>query len=255
MSLRAGRGPVVRVRDTGCVAFATQLPIGDTSAMEWRLLEGIPQDEVRRTLEIARRRSFDRDEIVFHEGDPAETVHLIERGRAAVRATTPYGQRVTLSVLGPGDAFGELALLGARASRSATVVAVEPLVTHSIYEADFARLRRQYPQVAEVIIALLAASVRRLNGLLVDALHLPAELRVRKRLAELALTYGADTDGESVIPLRQEDIADLAGTSRATVNRVLREEVGRGTVRLERGRTVVLDRARLLELLPPAARI
>jgi CRP/FNR family transcriptional regulator, cyclic AMP receptor protein len=221
--------------------------------MEWRLLEGIPQDEVRRTLEIARRRTFERDEVVFHEGDPAETVHLIESGRAAVRATTPYGQRVTLSVLGPGDAFGELALLGERAGRSATVVAVEPLVTRSIYEADFARLRRQYPQVAEVIVALLAASVRRLNGQLVDALYLPAELRVRKRLAELALTY-SEADGETVIPLRQEDIADLAGTSRATVNRVLREEARRGTVRLERGRTAVLDRVRLLELLPPGAR-
>jgi CRP/FNR family cyclic AMP-dependent transcriptional regulator len=221
--------------------------------MEWRLLEGIPQDEVRRTLEIARRRTFERDEVVFHEGDPAETVHLIEHGRAAVRATTPYGQRVTLSVLGPGEAFGELALLGVRASRSATVVALEPLVTHSIYETDFARLRRQYPQVAEVIIALLAASVRRLNGQLVDALHLPAELRVRKRLAELALTY-AETDGETLVPLRQEDIADLAGTSRATVNRVLREEAKRGTVRLTRGQTAVLDRVRLLDLLPAAAR-
>ena len=76
---------------------------------------------------------------------------------------------------------------------------------------------------------------------------------MRKRLAELALTY-AEGDGETVIPLRQEDIADLAGTSRATVNRVLREEARRGTVRLGRGHTAVLDRVRLLDLLPAAAR-
>ena len=133
------------------------------------------------------------------------------------------------------------------------MVAIEPLVTHSIYEADFARLRRSYPQLTEVLVALLSASVRRLNGQLVDALYLPAELRVRKRLAELAATYEAD-GGEVVVPLRQEDIADLAGTSRATVNRVLREEARRGSVRLTRGRTAVLDRERLLELVPPAAR-
>jgi CRP-like cAMP-binding protein len=221
--------------------------------MEWRLLEGVPQEELRRTLEIARRRTFDRDEVVFHEGDPAQTVHLIEHGRVAVRARTPYGQRVTLSVLGPGDAFGELALLGARAPRSATVVAIEPLVTHSILDSDFDRLRRRHPQLAEVIIALLSASVRQLNGQLVDALYMPAELRVRKRLAELAESY-EEVAGETVIPLRQEDIADLAGTSRATVNRVLREEARRGTVRLTRGRTAVLDRERLLDLLPADGR-
>ena len=216
--------------------------------MEWRLLEGVPAEEVRRVLEIARRRSFARDEVVFHEGDPAETVHLIEQGRAAVRTTTRHGQRATLAVMGPGDAFGELALLGPKARRSASVVAIEPLVTQSIYEADFDRLRREFPQLSEVIIALLSARVRLLNSQLIDALFLPAELRVRKRLAELAERY-EEKGGETVVPLRQEDIADLAGTSRATVNRVLREEVRRGTVRLTRGQTTVLDRVRLVDLL------
>ena len=216
--------------------------------MEWPLLAGVPAQEVARTLEIARRRTFARDEVVFHEGDPADTVHLIDSGRAVVRSTTRHGQRVTLAVLGPGDAFGELALLDASTRRSATVAAIEPLVTHAIYEADFHRLRRVHPQLSEVIIALLTERVRLLDAQLLDALYLPADLRVRKRVAELAERYeGADV--ETVIPLRQEDIADLAGTSRATVNRVLREEARRGTVRLTRGRTTVLDRDRLLDLL------
>ncbi|HEY7966719.1 MAG TPA: Crp/Fnr family transcriptional regulator [Solirubrobacteraceae bacterium] len=216
--------------------------------MEWRLLEGVPAEEVRRVLEIARRRTFERDEVVFHEGDPADTLHLIERGRVAARTTTRHGQRATFAVLGPGDAFGELALLGPKARRSATVVAIEPLVTQSIFEADFHRLRREFPQLTEVMIAMLAAYVRRLSAQLVDALYVPADLRVRKRVAELAERY-EEVDGEVVIPLRQEDIADLAGTSRATVNRVLREEARRGTVRLTRSQTAVLDRKRLLDLV------
>jgi len=216
--------------------------------VEWRLLDGVPPDVVRRTLEIARRRSFARDEVVFHEGDPAETVHLVERGRVAVRTATRYGQRATLAILGPGEAFGELAILGLETRRSATVVAIEPLETRSIYRDDFDRLRREHPQLSEVIIALLTAQVLRMNSQLIDALYLPAELRVRKRLADLAGQY-EQTEGETVIPVRQEDIADLAGTSRATVNRVLREEARRGTVRLNRGQTVVLDRARLIELV------
>ena len=158
------------------------------------------------------------------------------------------GQRATLAILGPGDAFGELAILGSEPRRGATVVAIEPLETRSIYAADFHRLRRAHPQLSDVIIGLLTAQVQRMNSELLDALYLPAELRVRKRLADLAGQY-EETGGETVIPVRQEDIADLAGTSRATVNRVLREEARRGTVRLSRGQTVVLDRARLVELV------
>jgi CRP/FNR family transcriptional regulator, cyclic AMP receptor protein len=216
--------------------------------MRWKLLEGVPEEDVRRALALARTRRFDRDEVIFHEGDPADSVHLIESGRVAVRAATRHGQRATLAVLGAGEAFGELALLGSVAKRSATVVAIEPVVTVSVYDADFQRLRREHPQVAEVLIALLSEHVRRLSSQLLDALFLPAESRVRKRLLELSERYDEE-DGETVIPLRQEDLADLAGTSRATVNRVLREEARRGAVRLTRGRTTVIDRDRLSELI------
>jgi len=120
-----------------------------------------------------------------------------------------------------GRPFGGLAILGSETRRSATVVALEPLATRSIYRDDFHRLRREHPQFSEVIIAMLTAQVRQMNPQLIDALYLPAELRVRKRLADLA-EKDEETGGETIIPVRQEDIADLAGTSRATVNRVLR---------------------------------
>lgn len=217
-------------------------------AMHWRLLDDVNDAGVGRALEMARRRTFERDEVIFHEGDPADSLHLIERGRVAVRVANRHGQRATLAVLGPGEAFGELALVGPPARRSATVLAIEPVVTHSIYDVDFQRLRGQHPEVAEVLIALLSEHVRRLSSQLLDALFLPAESRVRKRLLELTERYDESSD-EVVIPLRQEDLADLAGTSRATVNRILREEAVRGTVRLARGSTTVLDRDRLAELI------
>ncbi|MGH2874228.1 MAG: Crp/Fnr family transcriptional regulator [Solirubrobacteraceae bacterium] len=216
--------------------------------MHWRLLDDVDGAEVARALALARTRTFQRDEVIFHEGDPADTVHLIEDGRVAVRSATRHGQRATLAVLGPGEAFGELALLGARARRSATVVAIEPVVTKSIYDGDFKRLRDRHPEVSEVLIALLSEHVRRLSSQLLDALFLPAESRVRKRLLELTARYET-VDGETVIPLRQEDLADLAGTSRATVNRVLREEVARGTIRTTRGSTTVVDSSRLADLI------
>jgi CRP-like cAMP-binding protein len=82
--------------------------------------------------------------------------------------------------------------------------------------------------------------VRRLSEQLVEALHLPAETRVRRRLLDVSAVY--EDDADATIPLTQEELASLAGTSRATVNKVLREEQERGTLALARGRTTLLDR-------------
>jgi CRP-like cAMP-binding protein len=110
-----------------------------------------------------------------------------------------------------------------------------------VHAPDFARLVAEHPGVHVVLTALIAERLRRANALLVEALYVPADRRVLRRLCDLAALYGHG-DGPSLVPLRQEDIADLAGTSRETVNRVLREEQERGTIELGRGRTTVRDR-------------
>jgi CRP/FNR family transcriptional regulator, cyclic AMP receptor protein len=205
--------------------------------MEWPLLAGVPEEDVQLVLSIARRRKFGRGEVVFHSEDPADTLHLIAKGRFVVRVTTALGDTAILSVLGPGEMFGELALLeGEDARRSATVAAIEPAETRSVHRIDFERLRSRNPETVNVLIAILAAQVQRLSKHLVEALYVPADKRVLRRLNEMAEIF---SDG--VVPLTQEDLAGLAGTSRATVNRVLREEEARGTVKLGRGRTAVLD--------------
>jgi CRP/FNR family transcriptional regulator, cyclic AMP receptor protein len=208
--------------------------------VDTRLFENLPEPELRRLVATARRRLFRRSEVVFHGGDPADTLHLITRGRFASRLTTRLGDTVTVSVLGPGEAFGELALVEAGASRSTSIVALEPGETYAVARDDFSRLRRQYPAVNDVLVRLLARRLRRQSELLVEALFVSAETRILRRLGELLALYG---DGEpgTVVPLTQEDIAGLAGTSRATVNRVLRAEAKQGTVELRRGKTCVLD--------------
>lgn len=212
--------------------------------MRWQVLEGVPEEDVRQLLSIARRRVFRRGEVVFHVDDPADTLHLIVSGRFAVRVQTALGDVAILTVLGPGEMFGELALIGEVARRTASVEALEAGETRSIHRPDFERLRAQQPSVTDVIVAILSAGVRRLSQHLLEALYVPADKRVLRRLGELAESYAPGRD-EATIPLRQEDLASIAGTSRATVNRVLREEEARGSVRLERGRTIVLDRAAL----------
>ena len=209
--------------------------------MEWRLLQGVPEEEVRRLLQVARRRTFRRGEVVFHRDDPADSMHLVVKGRFAVRVMTPLGDQATIAVRGAGDSFGEMALVGQGARRSATVEALEEAETFCVYEGDFARLRREQPQVNELLIGFLSNEVRLMNERLLEALYVPAERRVLRRLSELARLYGQDADGLVEIPLTQEELAGLAGTSRATVNTVLGEAQKRGLVELQRGKTRILD--------------
>jgi len=208
--------------------------------MEWQLLAGVPEKDVRELLAIARRRTFRRGEVVFHRDDPADSLHLIVKGRFAIRVMTPLADQVTIALRGPGESFGEMALIGGGARRSATVEALEVGETFSVYQAEFERLRREHPSVTEIVIAFLANEIRMLNERLLEALYLPVEQRVLRRLDELARLYGPGTDGTPEIPLTQEEIADLAGTSRATVNAVLREAQERGLVRLSRGHVHIL---------------
>jgi CRP/FNR family cyclic AMP-dependent transcriptional regulator len=208
--------------------------------MEWRLLAGLPAADVQRLLSIARRRRFGRHEVVFHRDDPGDSLHLIVKGRFAIRVMTPLGDTVTIAVRGPGDAFGEMALVGESPRRSATVLALDEAETFAVYKDDFNRLRAEHPSVNEVLFAFLVGEVRMLNERLLEALYISADRRVLRRLRDL-VGNAAGGDAGIEVPLTQEELAELAGTSRATVNRVLREEERRGTIELSRGRTRVLD--------------
>jgi CRP-like cAMP-binding protein len=207
--------------------------------MDWELLAGVPAEDARRVLAIGRRRTFGRGEVVFHELDPADSLHLVAAGRFAVRRTTPLGEDSLLAIRGPGDFFGELALVSG-GNRSATVQALEAAETLAVYRTDFEELRRRYPQVDQVLVLMLAREVRRMDDLLSESYYVSAERRVLRRLLEVADAYGG-----ADVPLTQEQLAALAGTSRATVNAVLSAERQRGTVTLRRGRTTLTDPAAL----------
>ena len=96
-----------------------------------------------------------------------------------------------------------------------------------------------------MLIAILVGEVKRLSRHLLEALYVSSDKRVLRRLVELADLYGAADAAEVTIPFRQDDLAGLAGTSRATVNRVLRQEESRGAVALARGKVTITDRAAL----------
>ncbi len=206
--------------------------------MEWRLLAGVSPDDVRQLVEVAERRTFRRGQVVFHDDDPADALHLVGKGYFAVRSTMPSGETVLVAMLGPGDAFGELALIDT-GRRGATVQAFADGETLALHRNAFEALRRQRPAVDRALATILAGRISRLNELLVEAHHVEADVRVRRRLLELADIFGG------TVSLTQDEIAQTAGTSRATVNRVLREEEAAGSIELGRRRTTVRDREAL----------
>jgi CRP/FNR family cyclic AMP-dependent transcriptional regulator len=196
----------------------------------------VPELELRNS---GRRRKFGRGEIVFHEGDPGDSLHRVTTGRFAARVTTPLGDVATFAVHAPGEVFGLLAVIHPDARRTATVIALQPSETFAIPRSAFVRLRATYPGVASAVEQLLVEMLTASSNRLVEALYTPVHLRVRARLRDLARIYGDGGSEPITIPLSQEDLAGLAGTTRETVNRVLQDEQERGTVTLARRRITI----------------
>ena len=147
----------------------------------------VPELELRHS---GRRRKFSRGEVVFHEGDPGDSLHRVTSGRFAARVTTPLGDVATFAVHAPGEVFGLLAVLHPDARRTATVVALQASETFAIPRSAFVRLRATYPGMAIAVEQLLVEMLMGSSNRLVEALYTPVHLRVRARLRDLARIYG-----------------------------------------------------------------
>ena len=210
----------------------------ETAAVDCILLRTLPPDQQRALLSEARRRRFGRREVIFHEGDVGDSVHIVTKGHVGIRVTTPLGDVVTLRVLGPDEFFGELALLDS-APRSATAFAIDPVETLTIRSDSFTALRSQQPAQDALAIAL-AAEVRRLAAALLEALHVPIDKRLWRQVLSLGDLFGR-AGGQRSIPLTQEELAQLIGTTRPTVNRLLRDAEAAGAIAIHRGAIDVVD--------------
>ncbi len=213
--------------------------------MRSHLLDLLDDDEEREVLAAARRRRFKRNEVVFHDGDPGDTLHLVVSGHFAIRITTPMGDQAMVRVFGPADYFGELAMLTA-GPRRGSAVSLDGGETMSVHREDFEKLLSTRPKINEVLTDALVTEIRRLSAALIEALYVPVERRVWLRLNDLLELYGGDAP--VAIPLTQDDIAQLAGTTRSTANRVLRAGEEQGVLQLARGRIEIHDRAALRRL-------
>jgi CRP-like cAMP-binding protein len=218
-------------------------PTTQTTAIP--LLASLPGAIQDRILRSAGPRQYRPAEVVYHEGDIGHSLHLVMSGHFAARLSTPHGQDVLFGVFRPGEFFGEGALLDWDVTRRVTVFALEAGETYSLARDDFRRLIREHPDVADEVLLVLTRRITHCIRRVVESLHTPSKIRVLRRLLELADAYRMD--GATLqIPLAQAVVAGLAGTSRGTVNEVLREEASRGTITLGRRCITIVDEAGLI---------
>jgi CRP-like cAMP-binding protein len=177
---------------------------------------------------------------VFWAGDPGDSLHLIASGHVAAQITTPRGDVATVRILGPGEHFGELAVVSP-GPRSATVRALDAVETLVVHHDDFQDLLQSAP-IKDALVTALAMEVRRLAQALTDALYLPAGDHLWKRLAAVEASFAGAGD-ETVLPVNQSVLATLAGVTRQTANKFFDEAEAAGVIRRDgRGRITVIDR-------------
>lgn len=186
----------------------------------------------------SRPRHYRAGEMIFHQGDPCDCLYLLRSGRVAVQRWTADGEQVTLGLLVAPAEFGEIGILRSDHHHTASVLALEDAQVLSVSADRFHQLRASHPQLTEWLLATLAARLERTSALLSDALFLDADQRIAKRLLDCRAAFG---EFGACLPLRQSDIAAMAGVSRPTANRALRQLADQGVVTLGRREIQIVD--------------
>ena len=204
------------------------------------LFADLEADQLDLILDHHREIGHDADQVIVMEEDWGESVFLLRSGLAKVRTTTADGDEVVMSLLGQGDVFGEMAVLGGEA-RSADVVALTPLQLIKLRVAPFATLLDQRAGFALALARLEASRLRELNRRF--ALQTAdATTRLLDALAYLARKSSAAADPQALIPaLAQRELALVAGLARETASRTLSKLRARGTVVDEEGGLRLMD--------------
>ena len=207
---------------------------------------GLEPRELLAIAQVAVPRHWDRGEIIFREGDTGDTCYLLRSGRARVTREHLGGRTITLTNIGPGEIFGELAMFGGEV-RSATVEAIDDVEAVAILADDLKRFLRVHPEAAVKLLGALGQKLRNANERISRQSFQKVSSRVAGVLVALAETGtrtgtdGPEGTGEVVVRSTQADLAQLAGTSREAASRFLATLQRAGVLTTRRGRIVVHD--------------
>jgi CRP-like cAMP-binding protein len=210
------------------------------------LFAGLTEEDLAGLATALRRRRYPRGATICLAGEPGERLYLVERGRVRIGLTAPDGREVVLNMLGPGDTFGDLALLDGE-PRSADATAQDDCLLLILPRTAFLRHLEQHPRAALALLAEMSRRLRRNARLIQDATFHDVPTRLAGTLLQLACERGEPTAGGglSTVRVTQVELAGMIGATRESVNKVLGTFERRGFLRRQRGVISILDPAAL----------
>lgn len=210
------------------------------------LFAALDEDGKHAVLESMTVEDVHRGQVVFREGDPGDRLYILATGKVKVGHASGDGRENLLAVLGPSETLGELSMFDP-APRNATATAVAETKLYALSQADFFRVLQQRPEVGRHMLAALARRLRKTNDSLADLVFADVPGRVAKNLLDLAQRFGRTTDEGIMVShgLTQEELAQLVGASRETVNKALADFASRGWIRLEARAVLIMEVDRL----------
>lgn len=213
------------------------------------LFSGLADEDLGALSEIVGNRSATRSEVLFYQGDPGDEFLVLVEGSVKVELMNPDGKELTLTILTPYQFLGELALLD-DVPRSATVVAMEKTEFLTINKRDFNRVIESYPRMCIPMLRQLTKRVRVLTEDIASMAFMDSYSRVTRKILALAADMGENQDDGSIfIPqsLTHQQLANLVGTTRETVTKILNEMKDRNLISIRRHRITVHDREGLVD--------
>ncbi len=211
------------------------------------LFSRVDDETLAHCVDSLRSRRYRRNETIFHQGDPGDSLYVIQSGAVKIVLPDPEGEEgAIIATLGAGDFFGELALLDGE-EHSATAIALEPSEALVLRRDTFDRLVDEDANLRRALFAGLVGELRRLTYHVGELHFLNLPGRLARRIVRMAREADPDAHGEIRLswPFSQSELAGMIGGTRQTVNRLLSDFTAEGLIRIEKETLVVPDLARL----------
>ncbi|CAM4208962.1 Crp/Fnr family transcriptional regulator [Corynebacterium godavarianum] len=206
------------------------------------IFQGVDADAVTALIKEMETLTFSRGTTIFDEGEPGDRLYIIVDGKVKLARHAPDGRENLLSVMGPSDMFGELSIFDPGPRTSSAVCVTE--VTAAMMDSQMLKQWiTDHPEISQQLLRVLARRLRRTNASLADLIFTDVPGRVAKTLLQLANRFGTQEGGALRVnhDLTQEEIAQLVGASRETVNKALATFMHRGWIKLEGKSVLIVD--------------
>ena len=210
------------------------------------LLAQLDNDALDSLIAVASERQFSNGQVIFQKGDPGTSMMAVLSGRVRISAYSEDGREIILNMIESGQLFGEIALLDGK-ERSADATAMGKTTLLVLDRRDFIPYLEQNPKIMIRLFDVLCNRLRQTSEMVESIAFLDFGARLAKLLLQMAENYGVEKEQGLLINLRisQADLGNLIASTRESVNRQLNAWVQEGSITLEQGRIIILDREML----------